>query len=273
MAKDLSEKPTLLIVEHSEKTREELVNSLGKHGYQVEVSDTVDSALEKSQQIPFSCIVTAIDFPDCDGLKYLEKLQKIVKTTPIIALSSNTNVSSAVATMQQGVFLLIQKPIFVMEVVRAVEEVLANKQKARGFVSIQNSLYADMNFEVPGNLGQIESVIDHIAEDVEGKVIPNSEDAAFRAVLRCALHNAVIHGHQGDENKKVKVYASLRQDQCEVVVTDLGKGFDPQSFINPDNLQGAAEKNPSGLVRIYCYMDKVSFNEDGNQIRMIKQRQ
>ena len=177
----------------------------------------------------------------------------------------------AVETLQQGAFYLVQKPILVMEVANAVEEAISSKQQKQKLIDLSQHLCSESLFEVPGSLGQIESLIDYLAEETEQyEILPQNEDAPFRAALRCALHNAVIHGNQADESKLVKIRFALNSRGCDIEVTDQGKGFDPEAYINPSDLSSSVVKGQRGLLRIFCYMDSVSFNEKGNQIRMVK---
>lgn len=260
------------MADHSERNRQVLKDYLSEKGYNIEEASTIEDALTKSEHNGYTCIVSAIDFPGSDGLEFMHKLKNAAPKTPIIALSSQTSISKAVQTMQEGAFSVIQKPFMVIEVAQAVDEAISAAKKTERIQPLLPSIITELNFEGPGTLGMMESLIDHITAEVLNNVIPENEESAFRASVRCALHNAIIHGNKADEKKKVQVQCSHREEGYSIYIKDEGEGFNPMNYVNPEDLASSAAKEQRGLLRIYCYMDNVSFNEKGNEIRLFKKR-
>ena len=65
-----------------------------------------------------------------------------------------------------------------------------------------------------------------------------------------------------------------RFDPAEVVfvIEDDGPGFDPGSLPDPLDLSNLEKPSGRGLMLIRTFMDDVTFNERGNQIRMVKKK-
>lgn len=266
-----SSETKILVIDPNNEIRKSLIDFFGKKGYAVQDEASPAGGMDRARANPFSCIITEIELPKTDGLQFVQDLHRATPETPIVVLTSKTSVGMAVDAMQRGAHHVVQKPLLLKEVGEVVEEALKLLKKKLDFNSLLPYLTSQMLFEVPGTLSQIESVIDHIAaETLQWKIIPQKDEAPFRAVLRSALHNAVIHGNKGDEKKEVKVNFILREKSCEVAVTDEGGGFVPSKYIDSKDLSASSGQMTSGLLRIHCYMDKVSFNERGNQIRMVK---
>lgn len=260
---------SIFIVEASETTLNSLENLFSKKGYTVTKAQTPQQALANKTLNNFSCIITSMEFTDVDGEAYIQEMILKASSTPIVVIASHMNVSKAVETLQKGAFYVVKKPILLKEVEKAVYEALSVKQKEENIKSLLDCVDSQMLFEIPGALGQIEGTIDLIAEETfNWKVLPHSDETSFRSALRSALHNAVLHGNKGNENKKVKIRFTLSAKGCHISIADEGDGFHPEDYINPNNI--AASTTNGGLMKIYSYMDQVSFNVKGNQIRMAK---
>jgi serine/threonine-protein kinase RsbW len=95
----------------------------------------------------------------------------------------------------------------------------------------------------------------------------------FRVGLTEALANAMLYGNRRDPRKCVRIEASLGRDALSVQVTDEGRGFDPDSILDPTLPANRLRPCGRGLFLIRNLMDRVEFNERGNSIRMVLFRQ
>ncbi|MAI67917.1 MAG: anti-sigma regulatory factor [Phycisphaerae bacterium] len=96
------------------------------------------------------------------------------------------------------------------------------------------------------------------------------EDALFavRISLEEGLANALLHGHQGDEEKEIEVnwYCDAVAVGCEIV--DKGRGYDPESIPDPTADENLTLPSGRGLAMIRAFMDEVTVNEQGNRVIM-----
>lgn len=263
----------IYIVEKSEPTRKSLKELFEKKGYIVSESTSPEEVIVEKQLSSYACIITALDFSgnDNEEERYLYQLLDSAPNTPIVVLSSHINVAKTVESLQRGVFYIVKKPILLKEVEKVVKEAVSLKQEKEGIKTLLNHMHSQFVFEIPGALGQIESVIDHLAEETdEWRIIPPQEDSTFRAALRSALHNAVLHGNKADDKKHVKIRYTISSQKCHIDICDEGDGFHLEDYVNKENL--SSSKTNGGLLRIFSYMDEVSFNSKGNQIQMTKYR-
>lgn len=87
-------------------------------------------------------------------------------------------------------------------------------------------------------------------------------------LLREALNNAVIHGSKLDNTRSVTCQVSINNSQIDIAVKDEGDGFNWKDQINacipPSSTSGR------GLCIYKMYADSFSFNEKGNEVRLIK---
>ena len=100
-----------------------------------------------------------------------------------------------------------------------------------------------------------------------------SEDIfAVHLAMEEAFTNAVKHGNGMDPEKKVKVEYLIWSDKLEITVTDEGSGFNPDLVPDPRYGENLYKTVGRGLLLIRSYMDNTKFNEQGNQIYMLKHK-
>ena len=66
-----------------------------------------------------------------------------------------------------------------------------------------------------------------------------------------------------------QVLSVLSSEQISVQVTDEGRGFDPESILDPTLPSNRLRAGGRGLFLIRKLMDRVEFNDRGNSIRMV----
>jgi serine/threonine-protein kinase RsbW len=93
---------------------------------------------------------------------------------------------------------------------------------------------------------------------------------AVHLALEEAFINALKHGNKMDTGKQVQIEYLVGPDRVEILVTDEGDGFDPESVPDPRCGENLYRANGRGLFLIRAYMDEVEFNERGNQVRMTR---
>jgi len=98
----------------------------------------------------------------------------------------------------------------------------------------------------------------------------SSRSARFnlRVALAEALSNAMEYGNGLNADKLVDVTVEVVNELLHVHVRDEGSGFNPEAI--PDPTQSIHLEHPGGrgLFLIRKLVDEVSFNDEGNAIRM-----
>ena len=87
-----------------------------------------------------------------------------------------------------------------------------------------------------------------------------------------AIVNAIKHGNQYDDRKRVHFRYQVCQDRVLIEICDEGDGFDP--FRVPDPTDEANLETPSGrgIMLMRNFMSRVEYNETGNRVVMEKFR-
>ncbi len=84
------------------------------------------------------------------------------------------------------------------------------------------------------------------------------------------LNNALVHGNDMDELKKIKIKLVFDQKAFSLSIEDEGQGFDYKETLSA--FAGREQGLPTrrGLFIVHYLMDEVSFNEKGNIVTMVK---
>ncbi len=95
--------------------------------------------------------------------------------------------------------------------------------------------------------------------------------------VRESVANAMKHGNQGDESKRVKVEFTCspaeHPTELSIVVQDQGAGFDPEEVADPLAPENLLKSSGRGLFLIRSFMDEVVHRripEGGMEIRLVK---
>ena len=87
-----------------------------------------------------------------------------------------------------------------------------------------------------------------------------------------AIVNAIRHGNQFDEEKRVEVRMCCSDQEVCIQITDMGAGFDPASLPDPRADDRLEMPGGRGVMLIRELMSEVVYNARGNRVTMKKQR-
>jgi serine/threonine-protein kinase RsbW len=95
--------------------------------------------------------------------------------------------------------------------------------------------------------------------------------------VRESVVNAIKHGNQGDESKRVIVEFTpvppQDPEQLVIRVEDEGEGFDPTELADPLAPENILKSSGRGIFLIRSFMDEVELQRGpkrGMQVRMVK---
>ena len=121
-------------------------------------------------------------------------------------------------------------------------------------------------------LEMVQTVLAHITG-----MLGFEEDAAYNVsvAVRESVVNAIKHGNQHDESKRVAVVFTIHPAALEVKVQDQGLGFDPELVPNPIAEENLLKSYGRGIFFMRNFMDEVSYSfpaRGGTVVRMLKKK-
>ncbi len=118
-----------------------------------------------------------------------------------------------------------------------------------------------------------------VVSDSLGRMAGLDEDALHwvGVAVRESVVNAIKHGNQHDESKRVFVEFSAipfdRPEQLSISVRDEGEGFDPDQLENPLAPENLLKSSGRGIFLIRSFMDELRMaraNGRGMEVQMVK---
>jgi serine/threonine-protein kinase RsbW len=95
---------------------------------------------------------------------------------------------------------------------------------------------------------------------------------SIRLAMEEALVNAIKHGNQMDQGKKIHISYRVCPDRFEVRIADEGPGFDPEDVPDPMSPENLERPCGRGLLLMRHYMTEVTYHPPGNRLSMTKVR-
>jgi DNA-binding NtrC family response regulator len=120
---------TVLVVEDEQYVRESLATWLGRRGFAVITSGSVEEVMGRRQHEGVDVVLSDLKLPGESGLALVRHLAS--GGPPVLVLTGHGTVASAVECMKAGAADYLLKPVDPEELVLVVERVLANRRLAR----------------------------------------------------------------------------------------------------------------------------------------------
>ena len=98
------------------------------------------------------------------------------------------------------------------------------------------------------------------------KIAQLSEDDFYRLLISAteAVNNAIIHGNNRDENKRVEIVCELKKTVLILSVSDEGKGFDLKKIPNPLKKKNKMKTGGRGIFLMQTLVDSVENKKTEN---------
>lgn len=97
-------------------------------------------------------------------------------------------------------------------------------------------------------------------------------DSRINIPLACdeAITNAILHGNEGDQEKKVGVQIYISYSRFKIRVRDQGEGFDTSTTKDPTDEENLLRASGRGIYLMRSIMDSVEYKEDGRVVELEK---
>ncbi len=115
----------ILVVEDDLTFSRILEGFLQKQGFSVRVAHKGTDGLKLFQTAPFDLVLLDYRLPDTSGMEILSELKKSAPSTPVIIMTSFSDIRTAVKAMQLGAFEYITKPVNPDELLMIVQQAIS----------------------------------------------------------------------------------------------------------------------------------------------------
>lgn len=288
----------ILVADDSEVDRMLISEVLKKEplDWLVEVVGSAEEAMPLLREMAFDVIITDVLMSGMSGLELLNHVHRQPHRVPVIVISGQEDQSAAVAALQQGAASYVPKSELVSRLGETVKQVLDVARNERGYQDLIGS--ADemrFQFTLANDTSLIQPLVSLVQQMSEGMHVL-TEEARTRLGIAIdeAVINAICHGnlelsedemaevrknlHSGNaieaiecrrampeySQRRVHISAGLSREGLKILIRDDGQGFRVK--------EEEYSPNHRGLTLIRNLVDKVSFNEKGNEVTLVKFR-
>ena len=101
----------ILIVDDEKNIRVQLQGLLADHGYRASVAEDAETALARLPDEPPDLVLLDVNLPGMSGIDALEKIRARGDDPPVVVMSGQATVDSAVKATKLGAFDYLEKPL------------------------------------------------------------------------------------------------------------------------------------------------------------------
>jgi DNA-binding NtrC family response regulator len=130
----------ILIVDDEASLRQTLARILQRAGFEVTTSFNGGEALSLLSQHPFDLVYLDIRMPDMNGLEVLQMIHAKSPDLPVILLTAQPDLNSAVEALRRGAMDYLLKPLKPQTIIDRTRSILVNKQKERRKRELQRQI-------------------------------------------------------------------------------------------------------------------------------------
>lgn len=291
----------VLVAEDSPTQAFQIRARLEEEGYKVNVAKNGQDALDLVAVFGPQLILTDMEMPVLNGLELVTASRTQHPTIPIILITAQGNDESAIEALQRGAAAYLPKSQLGDRLLSTIDQVLELKKADRSYTElIQSMRYNELQFELHNKAELISPLVELIQQMTAGvSLCDETGRVRVGMAVDCAQRNAIFHGNlelsrealEADRDRAIEgqptqveqrlkeapyrdrrthVTMKLTPEQARIVIRDEGPGFDTSTVPGIEETKVLNEQWGRGLVLIRTFMDEVSFNDQGNEITMIK---
>ena len=290
----------ILVVDDSPTQLRQIQFLLEREGFVIQpAADGLQAIASIKDNMPM-LVVTDLQMPEMNGLELVATLQETMPSLPVILTTSQGSEEIASQALKAGAASYVPKRELNETLIPVLQQVMAVNRAAKAVPNVaKNAVESNITLEVANDESQIPDIISRLElQMVELDLFDEGERMQIAMALDEALLNAMIHGNlevsselrQSDDGapyvnmiakrkqeapyneRKVNIKLEASSEQITFTIRDEGPGFDAATLRDPTDPENIERAGGRGLLLINAFMDEVSHNEVGNEIRMVKRK-
>ena len=289
--------PRVVVIEDS-PTEQVLIHNLLRDRWpqlDVEVCPDVQTALRSIARVRPDLVLAHL--PHNGALELVETLGAGHEGIPVILMTGDHSDEVALRTIQSEATHPIPHGEVGSDLFEAIDDVLRRSRRTAARRRLMGSLFhQDLRFSIENDLELVGPFIDYVRDHLEAaKPFPSNEINHVCLALHESLTNAINHGNlelssdlrQEDERifytlgekrrrehpyreRRVHVAMTISAGEVDFRIRDEGPGFDVAAALAKAEKIDIERIGGRGLLLIRSFMDTLSFNETGNEVRFSK---
>ena len=182
--------PTILIADDDRSIRTVLTQALGRAGYQVRATASAATLWRWVEDNEGDVVITDVLMPDENGLDLIPRIRRIRPELPVIVMSAQSTLTTAVQATQRGAFEYLPKPFDLGDLLAVVDRAL-KQPIALGLQPKAPDPHPDDALPLIGRSPAMQEIYRVIARltTTDLTVMINGESGAGKELVARALHD------------------------------------------------------------------------------------
>jgi two-component system response regulator PilR (NtrC family) len=228
-------------------------------------------AMEKLKAQKVDLIITDLAMPKMGGLELIKESRLLNPKIPIAVISGHGEAKNVIEALNRGAYNFVSKPFTIKEIEAIIKKGLRLREFSLGTCKILEGIRNYTEINIPNNPHYFPPATLYIVRECQWRGIEDEDQLSNISV--CAdelLNNALIHGNDLDEDKKISIQLIFDPEKFTMSFEDEGTGFDHQKIVTALSAGHSAPPTKRGLFIVQSLMDELSFNESGNKVTAVK---
>jgi CheY-like chemotaxis protein len=292
----------VLLVEDSATQAVEIKMLLEEGHHQVMHVANGRLALDVLAKEPIELVVTDLEMPEMNGLELVEAMRTDFEFIPAVLVTARGSEELASKALQCGAAGYVPKDHLQSLLNDTIVDVLGVIRTDASFAKLISTLQKNVFvFDLPNDATLITPLIGLLMQVIAGmELISGIELTRMGVAIEHALVNAMYRGNLAlgpsvtpphraivyddattnlIENRKqsepykdrlVHVEATASKEEIRVLVRDQGKGFKTAEIPRRGDPKLLDKESGRGLVLMASFTDELLFNEQGNEVTLVK---
>jgi two-component system nitrogen regulation response regulator GlnG len=182
--------PTVLIADDDRSIRTVLTQALGRSGYQVRATASAATLWRWVEDGEGDVVITDVIMPDENGLDLIPRIRRIRPELPVIVMSAQSTLTTAVQATQRGAFDYLPKPFDLADLLSVVDRALKQPAPLAGGAPAPK-VTPDEALPLIGRSPAMQEIYRVIARltTTDLTVMINGESGAGKELVARALHD------------------------------------------------------------------------------------
>lgn len=289
---------TVLVVDDSAIDRRLASGLLEKEGrYQILMATNGKDALLALKLQPIDLVLTDMQMDEMDGLELVEAVRADYPLTPVILMTAIGSEEIAVKALEKGAASYVAKRRLQQDLMEIVQQVIDNSDENRLQSRLMHRLTRnEFSFVLNNDLSLVHSLVKYLQHTLRCVCLADEVDRLRVGIaVEEALLNALYHGNlevssdlkerapnlfeetarqrcqeEPYRNRHIFIDAVVSREQAQFVIRDEGPGFNPKGLPDPTDPANLEKPSGRGILLMRSFMDEIRFNEQGNQVTLVK---
>ncbi len=297
--------PTALVVDDSAMDRKLIGGLIEKEtNCEVKFAEHGTEALAMIQQAGIDIVLTDLQMPEMDGLNLVQAVHLQFPHLPVVIITGKGSEELATQALEKGAASYVPKSQLADVLPETVANVLAISRADRSYASLIGCMKRnEFSFELTNDPALIDPLVDLVQQMISGIGLCDATERVRAGIaVEQALLNALLHGNlvltaeqlqqarqrmaEDDEDafdlveqrcsispyrdRHIYVDVEITSESASITIRDEGPGFNTASVPAAGDPSALEREGGRGLVLMRTFMDEVTFNEDGNEVTLVK---